>query len=188
MSTAQALQLTTEQLHAVRISVFRERAQTLDDAAAIYSIPELQANLLRLWSEIRAAVEAAPEVAFERQPDDVDGGDVWSVGQVVSHLCDTQLRSQRFWEDLLRTQLPDPPAIVLECHGAQLLTQAESLEALAGLVSAWSELMSFLPPDVEIDLRAAHPAFGPAGPKGSLLVYAIHMDDHLHQILDLSAQ
>jgi hypothetical protein len=187
MSTGHAPRLTTEHLNTLRVSVFRERAQTLDDAAAIYSIPELQANLHRIWSEISSAVEAAPDTAFERQPDDTDGGDVWSVGQIVSHLCDTQVRSQRFWEDLLRTQLPDPPAIVLERYGAQLLTRAESQEALAGLTAAWTNVMSFLPPDVDLERRAAHPAFGQAGPKGSLLVYAVHMDDHLHQILELRA-
>jgi hypothetical protein len=174
-----------EELRALSAQVFLERRCTLDEAAATYDVEALQGHVASIWSDFRPAVEAAPESAFARRPDDADGADVWAVGQVISHLCDTQVRSQGFWEALLQTELPAPPARVYELHGAQLLDRRQSLEALDGLDLAWSELMAHIPPDLDPDRRAQHPAFGSAGIKGSLLVFSIHLDSHLHQIRDL---
>jgi hypothetical protein len=177
--------LTHEELRALGVQIFRERRSTLDEAAAPYSIDALQGHVATIWADVRLAVEEAPDTAFERQPDDVDGGDVWSVGQVVSHLCDTQVRSQGFWEDLLQAEVPAPPTRVYELHGAQLLDRVQSLAALDSLDSAWSELMTCVPLDFDPERRGLHPVFGSAGIKGALLVFSYHLDSHLYQIRDL---
>lgn len=174
-----------DDLRTMRFNVFRERQYTLDEAVASYSIAALKEHLDWLWSSIRLAVAEAPQAAFERQPDDADSGDVWSAGQIVSHLCDAHVRSQHFWEDLLRCELPPPPARVVELQGTQLLEREHALEALASLAAAWAELMAQIGEDFDPEWRGIHPQFGAAGAKGALLVFSIHLDDHLHQIRDL---
>lgn len=174
-----------EELRTLSAEVLQERRCTLDEAVAVYSVEALQGHVACTWSDIRMAVEAAPDETFVRQPDDADGADVWSAGQIVSHLCDAHVRSQGFWEDLLHAELPAPPAQVFELQGTQLLDRERSLAALDSLAAAWTELMARFQSDFDLERRGLHPVFGSAGIKGALLVFSLHLDSHLQQIREL---
>lgn len=184
--TATATRLFSHaELLALSAEVFQERRWTLDEAVADYSVDALQGHVTSTWSDIRMALSAAPDESFARQPDDADGADVWAAGQVVSHVCDAHVRSQGYWEDLLRAELPAPPTAVFELQGTQLLDRERSLAALDSLTIAWAELMGHIPPDFDPARRGLHPVFGSAGIKGALLVFSLHLDNHLQQIREL---
>ncbi len=187
MSSTSTLKLESQVLAQARITVFVDRRATLDELGSEYSLAELKETILLAWEDIRQLIQTLPDAAFERQADDIDGNDVWSAGQVISHLCDVDVRTQQFWKELFQVEMPPIPPKLVTYAGVNPLTRAQSIEALTFLDSSVAVLIDRVDSANDLDRTATHEAFGTAALKGALLITCIHLDDHVGQLREMQA-
>ena len=120
-----------DRVTALRQRVFELRESTADEASEPFSIAELIDATQATRAVIRSILRALPDGAFDRQPDDTDGNDVWSAGQVVSHICEARVRFDHYGVLRRLAGLPEAPpseAWPEYIGGPKLLSRAQSLK------------------------------------------------------------
>src|SRR6188472_1646635 len=68
--------------------VFRLKETTLAEEARQFSREDFEATLRFYRAELREVLASLPETAFLAQPDDIDGGEVWSAGRIAAHVLE----------------------------------------------------------------------------------------------------
>ncbi len=81
----------SEDLMGISERVFGTRESTLEEEAAAASVPDLKQSVRAIRRMLASAAGALPESAYAAQPDDQDGNDVWSAGEIVSHIAGTMI-------------------------------------------------------------------------------------------------
>ena len=177
-----------DRVTALRQRVFELRESTADEASEPFSIAELIDATQATRAVIRSILRALPDGAFDRQPDDTDGNDVWSAGQVVSHICEARVRFDHYGVLRRLAGLPEAPpseAWPEYIGGPKLLSRAQSLEALDLLEEEYDNLANSLPDDVDLAKRVELQPFGSMGFRGILMQNLLHENLHEEQLRDL---
>jgi hypothetical protein len=169
--------LDSAALRQVRVDVFEHRLTSLNAAAAAYDQDGLAGRVVALWAEMKRRVADLPATAFERQSIDVHGFELWSAGQVVSHLAEIGTDERSFWEVFLSDPLPDPSRAVIDAAGHRPLRREASLNALDGLTAMFAEIRERLRFEPDTRRFSNHPVFGLLNLKGALLITCIHLSD-----------
>lgn len=180
--------LDSTQLRAARNRVFRERISTLDEEAEPYSLDDLRLALGVIRVGMRSEMEWLPDQAFEQQPADSSGDDVWSAGQVVNHVTHAQIGMTQWLHEALAIEPlseAHPLTDLTDASTPGLLSREQALHALDVADRELEILFDRVPERIDPAARASHPVFGDAGISGGLLSMAIHEDSHLEQLIDL---
>ena len=104
------------------------------------------------------------------QPDDPDGNENWSAGQVVSHICEARVRFDHYGVLRQMAGLPEsPPSEGWSEYigGPKLLNRSQALEALDLLEREYDDLANAIPDDADYTERVELPPFGTMGFRGS---------------------
>ena len=173
------------ELRAIRQRAFRRRETTLDDEATPYTLADWQATCASFRRMTRATLLDLSERAFEAQPATATGDEVWSAGQIVRHMAQTQI--DIFFGDMRKAYaLPAPSAAELGVpDGAGPLTRAAALAALDIADSDLERFFADLPPDLDLRARVPSAHFESIGAGGLLTIVGIHEEDHWGQLNEL---
>lgn len=165
-------------LREIRRRVFEARELTLDQAAADINVNDFAATIDELRDRMSSVIESLPDAAFTEQQAG-EGEEVWTAGQIITHLSN----STRQMSGQVR------PLLGMEQFGASELLPMEHLpardEALTLLHRSSRELSSFLesvPRHADFSRTQEHARFGTMGPKGWLMLMAVHEEGHLRQL------
>ena len=165
--------------------VFASGPETLQEAADQFELPALSASLLEVLESIVAVVDALPAAAFERQPDDIDGSDVWSAGEIVGHLAAMDLAALPFWESVCGCALPNPPQGLIAAIDRPPAGRHACGEVLQALRAQNERILARASADRDGDVRAMHFALGFANVRAAILGSCVHLVDHHQQLLAL---
>ncbi len=143
----------------------------------------MQKNLLTIE---HAVTSSADQAAFNRR----DGGDGWTISEVLGHLADFDAifhdRARRTVEtDNPELSFPDPNALVIEKGYAR----HSALDVLAQWQSnrvSYLDYLTSLPDDEALWERPAqHARRGRFTLNDQVMLTAYHDTDHLHQIIKI---
>jgi hypothetical protein len=178
--------IESAQLREIRARVFRTRETTVADAARAYGLADYEATLTGMRREMRELVETLPDTAFELQLTSDDPR--WSAGEVVGHIRHAQMN---IYLPAARAAVARPPGRGAQRPDADGVHPALSrIAALAVLDDAGRDLADFfreLPWNVDLDDTIEDERLGTVGLRDALLYLAIHDDDHLGQLRELTA-
>ena len=165
--------------------IFTQREATLESEAADRSVADLKQTVLTMRRMLSAAAAGLPESAYERQPDDIDGNDVWSAGEIASHIAGTMI-----WTDANVRKITGQPESLPSDELAQyadvrVRTKTESLETLKVADRELHRILDGIPENVDTSATIDHDTFGTVGVKGWLLLTALHEGDHANQLREL---
>jgi hypothetical protein len=177
--------IAVDDLMQVAERVFGTRESTLEGEADDKSVPELKQTVLAVRRMLTSKAARLPETAYERQPDDVDGGDVWSAGEIASHIAGTMI-----WTDAnLRriTGRPErlPSEDLKSAADVRVRSKDEAQEILAIADRELDRILDDIQDNVATSARIDHDTFGNVGVKGWLLLTALHEGEHANQMREL---
>jgi hypothetical protein len=169
----------------VSLRAFHTQPTMLEECARCYAVEHLVQTVRRQAAELTCMLRELPDSAYAEQPDDLDGSDVWSAGQVARHLADVEVASLPVWEALFERELEPPDPDILEALDTRLPTRAQSVAAAVALEQSAEAITSIALRQAGNGRRAAHFALGVVGIRGALLGVCIHVADHLGQLEEL---
>ena len=174
--------LTDDQLDEVAGRVFARRESTLEAEGQALPRQDLVETVLRVRHRMNTAVETLPAGAFDPQPNDAEGKEVWSAGQIISHICTSQLRFTESVGELVEyTMEPDTSELVKE--GALSMSDARGTIKTATVVLR--QTLRAIPDDADLTQVRATERFGELSVKGWLMLAAIHEHAHVKQLRSL---
>jgi hypothetical protein len=177
--------LSRADLHDVALRVFAQREATLLEVAAGFPFEAICATLVAQLAELAGLLGELPDGAFESQPDDVDGNDVWSAGQIVSHIAEMELAVLPFWETVIGSPIDTPGEPILNAIGVRLLSREAAIACARDLEISTGARLTALPPAPNPRIVAALFDLGTVDARAALLATCIHNLDHLEQLEEL---
>lgn len=175
--------LDDDALQAMRRRVFMERTSTLESEGQALPLKDLIETILRVRHRMLVALDALPPAAFEPQPDDAEGNEVWSADQIVSHICASQLRFTESVGELVEYTI-EPKTEDLEQEST--LPMVEAKGALKTATVHLRQTLKSIPEDADMTKTKQHNRFGALGVKGWLVFFAVHEHDHVQQLRSLT--
>jgi uncharacterized damage-inducible protein DinB len=175
--------LTDSELDAIAGKVFAKRESTLEEEGQAVPRKDLFATVSRVRHRLNTALESLPEPAFEPQPDDENGNEVWSAGQIISHICASQ---KSFTENIARlVSFPyDPDTSELEQEN--MLSIVDARMAIKTATVLLQQTLRSIPEADDLTTTAEHERFGTLGVRGWLMLVAIHEHSHVKQFNSLA--
>jgi hypothetical protein len=182
--TATPTVIAGAELRAMRQRAFRTRESTLDSEAAPYTLADWRATIESFRRMTRVTLTDLSERAFASQPGSSET-EVWSAGQIVRHLAQTQIDT--FFAAIRRANtLPAPSSAELGVpDGDAPLTRAQALAALDVADRDVQRFFDDLPSDLDLTARVPSEYFDSVGAGGLLTIVAIHEEDHWGQLNEL---
>lgn len=184
--------LAAQEMQAIGKRVFGTRESTLAREASAYQVEDLVGANQAVRRIMRSTIETLPSATFDSQPADDEGNEVWSAGQVISHVAGSV-----FWIDgNIKRITGEPsrePAKDLAALGSKitetpkLLDRGDSLNALDYSAREFGRLIKQLPEDGNFDQPVESKHFGLVSIKGWLLFDLIHHHDHVKQLNELDS-
>src|SRR5690606_5461405 len=141
--------------------------------AAGYSLDDLRLTLGVIRLGMRSEIEWLPDSAFEERPADGNGNEVWTAGQVVSHIGDAQIGMTAWLHEALGLEpaaCEHPLVNLTDAEYPGRLTREQCLHVLDVGEVELETLFDAIPERIDPGMQARHPAFGVAGIKGGLLI------------------
>ncbi|CAN5522762.1 hypothetical protein BH23CHL2_BH23CHL2_07900 [soil metagenome] len=176
---------SAEELMHIIERVFVTKESTLEAEASGRSVEDLKQTTLVVRRMLRSVAIALPDSAYEEQPDDIDGNDVWSAGEIISHIAGATVRTSSMINEILdRDEIP-PGDEITEITDVRVRGKVEALEALGAADRELVRILDSIPADVDTSLTIDHDLIGTVGVKGWLLFTAIHEGDHANQLREL---
>ena len=158
------------------------------DVSPDYSREELVGALQSTRNDLRTQIETLPDSAFNAQPADADGNEVWSAGQVISHVSGATYGIVGRSMELVDVENPEPPEALSQFIGDSplLLSREDSLKALdAGDEAAMAQINS-IPEGADLSVASNHDFFGEMSSKSWLMFATVHEADHVGQLQELN--
>lgn len=175
--------LTDEELSVVVKQVFNDRETTLEAAAAGHSLQDLIQTVQRIRHRMNTTVEGLPPHAFEPQPNDAEGNEVWNAGQIVSHIIASQVRLTGNIGALVEYKIePD----VSDLESDEELDMAGTRSAIKFATKSLTSTLKAIPEDADFSRTGDGGRFGEMGVRGWLLLTAVHEMDHVQQLQSLA--
>lgn len=175
--------LTDDELNEVVRGVFQTKEMTLEGAAANHSLQDLVQTVQRMRHQMNNAVDALPPHAFEPQPDDADGNEVWNAGQIVSHIIGSQVRLTGNIGSLVEYTLEQD---VSELAPKEDLDMSGTRSAIKFATKALTSTLKAIPEDADLSKTVDAGMFGELGVRGWLMLTAVHEMDHVQQLNSLA--
>lgn len=175
--------LTDEQLETIAARIFRDRDTSLEAEGGKLELNDLVQTVLRVRHTMHSAVESLPPAAFEPQPDDANGNEVWNAGQIVSHICQSQLRFTEALGELVQFTR-DPQTEDLEVEPAPPMVEARGAIKTATVILR--QTLKAIPEDADLSQTRETERFGSLGVRGWLMLVAIHEHSHVRQLQELA--
>jgi len=162
--------------------VFVRRQATIENVAAQYSRSELVETIHEARQEVREIVAMLPAAAFQPQPPDSDGDDVWSAGEIASHLLEMM-----YWLQLALLQLAgdDPGWAPDERVDVRVMDRGETLATLDQCDRELERALE-MAEQVPAGTRIKIDGLGEPGVPGLLLLHAMHEWEHVDQFAALT--
>lgn len=167
--------------------VFGSGSETIGQVAGRYSLPVLGKTMTTMIDAIAGVTRELPEVAFQAQPDDIDGSDVWSAGEIISHLAEMEVAALPFWELASGRTLPDPPPTLVRAIRAAPATRDDCCEIIEAIRDHNVATFAAIADTCTGEERAVHFAIGRVSVKEAILGSSLHLADHYHQLRSLMA-
>lgn len=147
-----------------------------------WQLKAMQKNLLTIEHVVMSISDQA---VFDRR----DGGDGWTICEVLGHLADFDAIFHERARCVVETDdhpapFPDPNALVIENGYAR----QDALDVLAQWKSnrvPYHDYLTSLPGDEEVWERPHHAKRGGFTLNDQLMLTAYHDNDHLHQIVKI---
>lgn len=183
--------LAPEQFRLAGKRVVDERISTFDQEAGAFSMEELRLALGAIRLALKTLTFHLPESAFDEQPPDAEGNEVWTAGQIINHLGATQI-GMAGWIYSAQNVAFDPEAHSLinltDSGNPGMLSREQALHVLDDAESDLETLFNAVPAAHNHDVIATHPLFGEVTFAGGVLATVIHEQSHLEQLLALRAE
>ncbi len=180
--------LAPEQFRLAGRRVFEERVSTLDQEAGAFSMDELRLALGAIRLALKTLTFHLPEQAFDDQPADAEGNEVWTAGQIINHLGASQILMAGWLNTALNIAFDpeDHPLINLTDSGTPgMLSREQALHMLDDAEPDLEQLFESIPDKLDSETGAFHPLFGDVTIAGGVLATIIHEQVHLEQLLNL---
>lgn len=175
--------LTDEQLDVIAGRVFGTRESTLEQEGRKLELTDLIQTVNRVRHRMNSAIDSLPPHAFEPQPDDENGNEVWNAGQIVSHVSQSQLRfTQNVGELVKYTLEPETDDLEMDPAPDMVATKGGIKTATAIL----SKTLKAIPRDADLTVTSENERFGELGISGWLMLVAIHERSHVKQLEELA--
>lgn len=178
--------LTADDLREIGTKVFVEHKSTLKDEAEQHSFALLRDTALLIRKAYLDTLGRLPESAFEAQAADEEGNEVWSAGQVSSHLSGTSLWVENSIRELLGMPQREQSADLEPLTGTQLLSREDAVKAMEYANRDFDALLDQLPDEIDENAASQHDYFGTMTVKSWLLMDALHAGQHVEQIKALA--
>jgi hypothetical protein len=169
----------------VALHVFAQREATLPEAAAGFPFEAVCATVVAQLGELVGLLEVLPDGAFDSQPDDVDGNDVWSAGQIVSHIAEMELAVLPFWETVIGVPIDVPRGPILDAIDSRLLSRELAIACVHDLENSAEGRVTAIRSAPDQHIAAALFDLGTVDARAALLATCIHNLDHLEQLEEL---
>ncbi len=171
----------------IRCRVFDKRETTAEEEALLYSYAELRELLFSVRRDLKSTVAHLPDRAFEKQANDANGDEVWSAGQIVSHLIEASLRFGFY--DRLRELSGSPgrtlPSEFESIRGEKVLSREQTLFALDLADLELELLIAEIPDAADFSATVSAPPFGDLSIRGWFLLTSLHEGVHVEQLQKL---
>ena len=175
--------LTDEELDTIAARIFRQRESTLEEEGRKLELNDLTKTVQRVRHTMNTAVDSLPPTAFEPQPDDADGNEVWSAGQIISHICQSQRNVTGMLSDVVDLTL-EPQTEDLQVDPSPSMVEARGAIKTATVILR--DTLKAIPDDADLTKTSDHERFGSLGVRGLLMLVAIHERDHTRQLRSLA--
>lgn len=177
--------LTDDQLDDVAGRVFARRESTLEAEGQALPRQDLTETILRVRHRMITTIESLPPEAFEPQPVDAEGNEVWSAGQIVSHICTSQLR---FTENIGQLVEYSMELDTGELDKEDMLSMTDTRETIKTATVILRQTLRAIPEDADLTQVRATERFGELSVKGWMMLAAIHEHAHVKQLKSLAGE
>jgi DinB superfamily len=168
--------------------VFGAERVSLQTVADEFELTSLCSTLNELLVMVFDVVRDLPDSAYRPQPDEVDGSDVWSVGQIIGHLAQMEASALPYWESVCGMELPLPPDKLLQAFDEPLTDRIGALEVMTILLEQSGQTIDRINRECAGGERAVHFALGPVNVRTAILGSCVHLADHHQQLLALASR
>ncbi len=154
------------------------------EASKNLSLGDIAETMAATRTALAAAVESAPDSAFEEQPANAEGEEVWSVGQIVGHCNSALLSIGGEALKLIGIEAGEPPETLVAHSESKIMSRDEAVAA-ANAVDT-NEFFAMIPDDGKLDETGSHDFFGNVSGRSWLYFMAMHEGEHVVQVRALS--
>ena len=163
-----------------QVAAIRENPTIAYDESKNLSLSDIGETMAATRAALVEAVENASDSAFEAQPENEAGEEVWSVGQIVGHCNGALLGIGGSAIGLIGVDLGDPPADLQAVSEPKVMSRDEALAAVN--VADTAQFFAMIPDDENLDNSETHDFFGPMSGRAWLYFAAMHEAEHVNQI------
>ncbi|MEZ4569298.1 MAG: DinB family protein [Thermomicrobiales bacterium] len=174
--------VSVEELYA-QVNRVRENPNLPQQNGNELSHDDLRQTVKGARSALISAIKKAPDGAFAPQPDNDEGEEVWSIGEIVGHCNEALISIGSGAQELIGVDAGDPPAGLRSTSGPRTMSREEALQA-ANAFDA-DEYFEMIPDDERLDNASEHDFFGTMSARAWLYFIAMHESDHIYQIRSL---
>ena len=168
---------------ASQIAAVRENPTIPYEEGKKLSLSDIGESMAATRAALAAAVENASDSAFEAQPANEEGEEVWSVGQIVGHCNGALLGIGGSAIGLIGIDLGPPPAELQATSESKIMSRDEALAAVNAVDTR--EFFAMIPDDENLDTTDTHDFFGTVSGRSWLYFMAMHEAEHVEQIKSL---
>jgi hypothetical protein len=180
--------ITKDEMRLAAERVFVTHESTLEQEAAGQDIASLKQTVLVIRRVFKSAAAGVPASAYESQSAGPAGENVWSAGEIASHIAGTMIWTDTNIRAILGLDTAKPNPDVAVYADIRQRSREESLAALEAADSELARILELIPDDADSGRTIEHERFGTIGVKGWLLLTALHEGDHANQVRRLGDQ
>jgi DinB superfamily len=177
--------ISVDELMRVTERVFVKRETTLEEEAAGMSLANLKDTVRATRRMLIDTAKSLPDAAYERQADDLDGNDVWSAGEIASHIAGTTIWTDANLRKINGLEALPPTSEITQFAEVEVRSKSESLRALDVAEMELERILDGIADDLDTSRTIDLDTFGTVGVKGWLLLTALHEGDHANQLREL---
>ena len=166
-----------------QIAQVRENPTVPYDVAKDMSLDDIGQAMAATRAALVGAIEAAPDAAFEAQPENSEGEEVWSVGQIVGHCNGSLVNIGGQALKAAGLDLGEPPEALVAAAEEKIMSREDALAA-ARVVNT-DDFIALLSDDENLDKTMTHDFFGVMSGRSWLYFAAMHEAEHVSQIKSL---
>jgi hypothetical protein len=174
---------TMEQLVA-QIGQVRENPSIPREASEGMNLEELRRTMSTIRSALVDAVAAAPDAAFEAQPANAEGEEVWGVGEILGHCNASAFNIGSSALSVMDVEAGEPPEPLRSWSESRVMTRDDARQAAE--VAAPGAIYDLVPDGANLEAANESDFFGTMPARAWLYFMAMHEAEHVAQVKALS--
>lgn len=175
-------EVSRERLAELQAEIFEQGQKTVEEAASEFPRADLIETIRAARRSLRETLHSLPDSAFEAQPPNEAGEPEWSAGEIVAHLTQSMLR---FQFGLRRMAGENPEGKPADAPELAVLDRSATLALLDRADREFDHALA-LAENIDDSSRTELGPLGSFGPRGLLLLHAMHEWDHTGQAAALA--